>query len=140
MPEHEWYPAEVDRESYGDYQCTYRNERGEEHVHTIDSFGSYGDPRVFCWRGCSGDWPGCKRDCPLWNTVANDMLEMDRQREETPPYDPFSFMLNHTEDIDDRNFYVEEFDTLDGTHWEIAVDIEKQIQEYLDKETEDSGE
>lgn len=49
-----------------------------------------------------------------------------------------TFMLNHTEDIDDRNFYVEEFDTLDGTHWEIAVDIEKQIQEYLDKETADS--
>ena len=54
-----------------------------------------------------------------------------------PPHDPFSFMLNHTEDIDAHNFYVEEFDTLDGTHWAIAVDIEKQIQDYLDKETED---
>ena len=45
-------------------------------------------------------------------------------------------MLNHTEDIDEQNFYVEKFDTLDGTHWEIALDIQQQIQEILDREAE----
>ena len=74
MAEHEWFPADVDREGYGDYQCTYHNELGEEYIYIIDGFGNYGDPRAFCWRGCSGDWPGCKRDCPIWNVIANDML------------------------------------------------------------------
>ena len=54
-----------------------------------------------------------------------------------PPYDPFNFMLNHIKDIDERNYYVESFDTLDGTHWEISVDIGQQIQELLDEETEE---
>jgi predicted lactoylglutathione lyase len=48
-------------------------------------------------------------------------------------------MLNHTEDIDEQNFYVEKFDTLDGTHWEIALDIQQQIQEILDHEAEEQS-
>ena len=54
-------------------------------------------------------------------------------------HDPFNFMLNHTEDIDEQNFYVEKFDTLDGTHWEIALDIQQQIQEILDHEAEEQS-
>jgi len=137
MAENEWYPAEVERDCYGDYQCTYHNKLGEEHVHTICRFFEYGSPRSFCWDGCRGDWPACKRDCLLLNTVANDMLEMERKHEKMPPYDPFNFMLNHTKDIDDHNYYVETFDTLDGTHWEISVDIERQILDHLDEDAEE---
>lgn len=54
-----------------------------------------------------------------------------------PPYDPFNFMLNRTESIDDQNFYVEEFDTLDGTHWAIALDIRQRLQDLLDLEAEE---
>lgn len=54
-----------------------------------------------------------------------------------PPRDPFSFMLNHCCSIDDNNSYVEEFDTLDGVHWEIAVDVADHLPEMLDEETKD---
>ena len=57
-----------------------------------------------------------------------------RELEFIPPVDPFKFMLNHTAYIDDHNCYVEEFDTPKGTHWEIAVDIDQQLLEELDKE------
>ena len=45
-------------------------------------------------------------------------------------------MLNHTAAIDTENCYVEEFDTLDGPHWEIALDLNQHIQDYLDQEPE----
>ena len=61
---------------------------------------------------------------------------MQRNNGIIPPYDPFNFMLNHLCSIDDNNCYVEEFDTLDETHWEIAVNVEKQLLELLDKETQ----
>ena len=137
MAEHTWYPAEVERDCYGDYQCAYRNELGEEFVYIISEFSGNGGPHGTCWHSCSGDWPGCKADCPLWNIVENDWSEMKRKSEKMPPYDPFNFMLNRTEDIDERNFYVESFDTLDGTHWEISVDIEQQLLDQLDEETEE---
>ena len=54
-----------------------------------------------------------------------------------PPHDPFSFMLNHYCSIDDNNCYVEEFDTLDGAHWEIAVDVADHLLDMLDEETKD---
>ncbi len=44
--------------------------------------------------------------------------------------------LTHICSIDDNNCYVEEFDTLDGTYWEIAVNVEKQLLELLDEETQ----
>ena len=71
-------------------------------------------------------------NCPAFAQIANQMHAEKREYEKIPKYDPFSFMLRHTKDIDDHNCYVEEFDTLDGTHWEIAVDIEKQIQMLLE--------
>ena len=46
---------------------TYRNEAGEEHVHVADSWGVDLDSSILhtlCWRQCSGDWPGCKSNCP----------------------------------------------------------------------------
>lgn len=47
----------------------------------------------------------------------------------------YNFMLNHFCSIDDNNYYVEEFDTLDGAHWEIAVDMDGQLLDMLDEET-----
>lgn len=121
--------------------CLYRNEVGEEHVHTVSdvvSFedSSYGNLRSCCWSGCSGDWPGCKMTCLLFGDVADKRMQERKEQEEIEPLDPFSFMLNHTCNIDNANCYVEEFDTLDGVHWSIAVDIEKQILDFLDQETE----
>ena len=39
-------------------------------------------------------------------------------------------------DVDEHNCYVERFDTLDGVHWEISVDIEQKIIDGLDREND----
>lgn len=137
MPDHKWTPVEAVKERYGECQFVYQNELGEEHIHVIDSFCEYDNPRACCWKKCCGDWPGCRMTCPAFTQAAEQIRVMKREYERMPPYDPFNFMLNHTEDINEQNFYVEEFDTLDGTHWEIALDIQQQIQEILDQEGED---
>lgn len=139
MAKHKWIPVEAVEDNSGEYQLTYRNELGEEHIHVIEGFNDFGNPHAFCWTECSGDWPGCRRTCPAFSQVAEQMLDQQRKYEKIPPYDPFNFMLNHTKDIDDHNYYVETFDTLDGTHWEIALDIEQKIQKYLDRESEDKS-
>ena len=136
MSDHSWIPVEADTNLYGDYQFVFRNELGEEYVHVIDSFFEYDNPRACCWKECSGDWPGCRMTCPAFAQAAEQIRTAQREYETMPPYDPFNFMLNHTEDIDEQNFYVEKFDTLDGTHWEIALDIQQQIQEILDRKAE----
>ncbi len=135
MSEHIWIPVEAVEEYCGEYQFVYRNELGEEHVHVIDNFFDSGNPRACCWKECSGDWPGCRRTCPAFSEAADQMRAMEREYEKMPPYDPFGFMLNHTEEIDTENCYVEKFDTLDGTHWKIALDVHQQIQDLLDQES-----
>ena len=75
--------------------------------------------------------------CPAFAHVAEQIRAEVREWEKMPPYDPFNFMLNHTKSIDDQNFYVEEFDTLDGTHWAIALDIRQELQDLLDREAEE---
>ena len=75
--------------------------------------------------------------CPSFAQVAEQIRAEVREWEKMPPYDPFNFMLNRTESIDDQNFYVEEFDTLDGTHWAIALDIRQRLQDLLDLEAEE---
>ena len=133
MAEHIWKLVEVLQEDC-DIQCTYRNELGEEYVHVVDCYGISDSMQLHacCWSGCSGDWPGCRSDCPLFTDLANEMLQKHREHERVDPPDPFNFMLNKTEGIDAHNCYVETFDTLDGTHWEIAVDISRQIMEQLE--------
>ena len=122
--------------------CTYRNEIGEEYVHAVsDAFvsfegDSYGNLRTCCWCGCSGDWPGCKTTCPLFGDIADKRVRSRKESEEIGPIDPFCFKLNHTCEIDKNNCYVEAFDTMDGAHWAIAVDIERQILDFIDWETE----
>lgn len=137
MSEHIWMPVESDEDLGGGCQFTYRNELGEEYIHVIDCFYEYQNPRACCWKGCSGDWPGCRMTCPAFAQAAEEIRDLQREFEKMPPYDPFNFMLNHTGEIDDHNFYVEKFDTLDGTHWEIALDIQQQIQDVLDRRTEE---
>lgn len=66
-----------------------------------------------------------------------ELVAEQKKYEEIPPRDPFSFMLNREWYIDDNNCYVEAFDTLDGSHWEIAVDINDWLLELLDEETSD---
>ena len=41
----------------------------------------------------------------------------------------FSFILKYEVFIDDNNCYVEAFDTLDGAHWEIAVNVNEHFFE-----------
>jgi len=137
MAEHQWLPVDAVQDSNSALQFTYRNELGEEHIHVIDDFYDYWNPRSGCWSGCSGDWPGCRMTCPAFAQIADEMQAEKREYEKKPKYDPFSFMLHHTKDIDDHNCYVEEFDTLDGAHWEISVDIEQKIQDRLDQETDE---
>ena len=136
MEEHIWKPVEADMEGLT-AQIVYKNELDEEYVHAIDAFFENGNPRARCWNRCSGDWPGCRMTCPAFAQVAEQIRAEVREWEKMPPYDPFNFMLNRTESIDDQNFYVEEFDTLDGAHWAIALDIRQRLQDLLDLEAEE---
>lgn len=74
---------------------------------------------------------------PLFTGPVTEWVEEQKRYETMPPHDPFSFMLNHYCSIDDNNSYVEEFDTLDGVHWEIAVDVADHLLEMLDEGTKD---
>ena len=132
--DHSWIPIHADDDGFN-IQVWYANNLGEEHVHATD-FGNLdireNSLHSLCWSQCSGDWPGCKMDCPLFTGPINGLLATWKEYEKLPPPDPFSFLLNHNCDIDDNNFYVEKFDTLDGTHWEIAVDVGDQFLDLLD--------
>ena len=133
MPEHIWTP--IDAVDTGlTVQITYQNEEGEEFIYTIDDWEC--SAHTVCWPRCSGDWPGCKASCPAFAELEKEWAEEEKQYRRIPPYDPFNFMLNYEAFIDDNNCYVEAFDTLDGVHWEIAVNIEDWLLEYLDEETQ----
>ena len=139
MQEHDWFPVSSDKD-LGMFQITYRNELGEEYIHVADDFGvdlSSSSVHSLCWPKCSGDWPGCRMNCPLFNGPVQEEAAERKRFEIVPPYDPFNFMLNRDWDLDDNNCYVESFDTLDGTHWEIAVDVSDQVLQLLDEETKD---
>ena len=135
MSEHIWFPIDADYDGCGMFEIVYRNERGDEFVHVVDSWEN--SPHALCWKNCSGDWPGCKMSCPLFTGPMEELVAEQKKYEEIPPRDPFSFMLNRERYIDDNNCYVEAFDTLDGSHWEIAVDINDWLLELLDEETSD---
>lgn len=85
------------------------------------------------WRPINAEDDGCA----VLITYRNEAGEEQKRYETMPPHDPFSFMLNHYCSIDDNNCCVEEFDTLDGAHWEIAVDVADQLLDMLDEETKD---
>lgn len=116
----------------------YRNKSREEYIHTADpaelDFWD-GNPHRLCWSSCSGDWPGCKTGCPLIAEYYESIVSERRRHEIVPPVDPFGFILNRDCTIDDDNFYIESFDTVDGAHWEIALDVSAQILQYLDEQT-----
>lgn len=66
MSDQNWRPLNAEDDGCA-VLITYRNEAGEEHVHVADSWGVDLDSSIFhtlCWRQCSGDWPGCKSNCP----------------------------------------------------------------------------
>ena len=130
---HIWRPVDADNDGLN-LQITYRNELGEEFLYSTEycSFSS----RKLCWKHCCGDWPACMAACPAIKLIWE---EEEAERKSAKPVqsdDPFNFILNHNCYIDDNNYYVEEFDTLDGAHWEIALDINEQIQRTLDEETD----
>ena len=134
-----WIPIQADYDGFC-IEIYYTNNLGKEHVHVTDSWGldiRENSLHSLCWSQCSGDWPGCKMNCPLFTGPVNELLAEWKEYEKIPEPDPFNFLLNHNCDIDDNNFYVEEFDTLDGTHWEIAVDVGDQILGLLDEEPGD---
>ncbi len=140
MPDHIWKPVEA--EVSGAIQVVYRNELGEEHIHVTDYGELYTEsrsPHVLCWSGCSGDWPGCRKDCFFIQARLESVASEHRELEFVPPVDSFRFMFNHIDYIDDHNCYVEAFDTPDGAHWEIAVDIDRQLLDKLDEETREDG-
>ena len=76
-----------------------------------------------------------KKICPLITEYYESVVTERRRHETVPPVDSFSYILNHDCTIDDDNFYVESFDTIDGTRWEIALDVSAQILQYLDEQT-----
>ena len=139
MSDQNWRPINAEDDGCA-VLITYSNEAGEEHVHVADSWGVDLDSSILhtlCWRQCSGDWPGCKANCPLFTGPVTEWVEEQKRYETMPPHDPFSFMLNHYCSTDDNNCYVEEFDTLDGAHWEITVDVADHLLDMLDEETKD---
>ena len=48
MSEHQWFPVDAVQDRSSALQFTYRNELGEEHVHVIDDFYDYWNPRSGC--------------------------------------------------------------------------------------------
>ena len=86
MEKHIWKLIEAITDSYGNIQCIYQNELGEEYTYvtedSLNTDSSYGDLRTCCWQGCSGDWPGCKTDCALFGNIANSRLEGRKAYEE----------------------------------------------------------
>ena len=134
MKEHIWTPVDADEDG-STTQITYRNELGEEFVYATDHCQSH----TICWPKCIGDWPGCRAGCQAFNSLQNKWNDQMKKARVMPEYDQFSFILHHKCFIDDNNLYVEQFETLDGVQWEIAVDIEKQLLDMLDRETQDEG-
>ena len=134
MSNHIWKPVDADDDGLR-FQITYRNECGEEYVHVTDACGS--NLHSTCWKNCYGDWPGCKKDCQIFASIMEEQAAARKQLEQIPELDPFSFLLNWECFFDDHNCYVEAFDTLNGAHWEIAVDVDHRLLELLDEDTED---
>ncbi len=137
MAEPFWKPVDAEDDGFA-IQITYVNETGKEHIHAAELWGIDIDSSIahtLCWNQCSGDWPGCRNSCPLFTGPVADLIAREKEYEVMPPYDPFSFMLNHYCEIDDHNTYVESFDTLDGVHWEVSVDVNDKLLEMLDEET-----
>ena len=132
MQEGNWKPVEGVYDGWC-IQITYQNEKGEEFTYTTcdEENGSH----TMCWPGCCGDWPGCRANCCAYNALLETWAAQEKEYCVIPPMDPFNFMLNHFCSIDDNNCYVEEFDTLDGTHWEIAVNVDDKLLDMLDDET-----
>lgn len=136
MAETFWKPVKAEDDGFA-IQITYKNEHGEEHIHVAESWGIDIDSSIMhtlCWNRCSGDWPGCRNKCPLFTGPVAKMAAQQKRYETMPPRDPFSFMLNHYCSIDDNNCYVEQFDTLDGAHWEIAINVDEQLLDMMDEE------
>ena len=121
--ENSWRPADFEDDGYT-IEVTYRNDQGEEYVDITDSYGKF----IRCWPGCGGEWPACKHSCPVWNhRTAKCMIEDYLLRESHPGYDPFDAIRLRARFIDEDNErYVEQFETLDGIQWEIAVDLDAQ--------------
>lgn len=131
---HTWKPVSFEEDGYT-IEITYRNELGEEYVDSSDYCGK----RFFCWEGCSGERPVCRWTCPVCNRrPSTSMIEDYVRSERNIEYDPFLFLEHHECFIDDNNLYVEQFETLDGVQWEIAVDVDGQLLDMLDDETRDS--
>ena len=138
LKEHIWEPVDAVYDGWC-IQITYQNELGEEFVYTtcdeLMNSEEHSGLRAMCWPRCSGDWPGCRAGCCAYNAMLEMWSAQEKEYSTMPPMDPFSFMLNHYCSIDDNNYYVEEFDTLDGAHWEIAIDVDEQLLDMLDEET-----
>ena len=138
MPDPIWKPVAAEDDGLS-VEITYRNELGEEYVHVTGGWGveiDSSNSHALCWDHCYGDWPGCKHDCPLFTGPITEWLKEQKRYETMPPENPFSFLLHRSYSIDDNNFYVEAFDTLDGSHWEISVDVSEHILDLLDNETQ----
>ena len=138
MKEHIWKPVDAVYDGWC-IQITYQNELGEEFVYTtcdeLMNCEEHSGLRAMCWPHCCGDWPGCRSGCCAYNAMMEMWSAQEKEYSAMPPMDPFSFMLNHFCSIDDNNYYVEEFDMLDGAHWEISVDVDEQLLDMLDEET-----
>ena len=96
MSDQNWRPINAEDDGCA-VLITYRNEAGEEHVHVADSWGVDLDSSIFhtlCWRQCSGDWPGCKSNCPLFTGPVTEWFEEQKRYETMPLHDPFSFIQN----------------------------------------------
>ena len=81
-----WTPIQADYDGFC-IEIYYTNDLGEEHVHVTDSWGldiRENSLRSLCWAQCSGDWPGCKMECPLFTGPVNELLTEWREYEKVP--------------------------------------------------------
>lgn len=83
MSEELWLPVEVQEYYAGFFVAIYRNNRGEEFVDDGVLSGLRGDYAedypCECWQKSSGDRPGCKQSCPIYNVPRHKRVNRSTQ-------------------------------------------------------------
>lgn len=75
-----WLPQEAAIDDDYNLSIEYQNSKGDIIVfsNAIERGEKISYLRQFCWYGCSGDWPGCLRNCPLLEVSMEYDKSMDR--------------------------------------------------------------
>lgn len=74
-----WLPVEVKELYKGYFVAVFRDNRDEEAILELYRNNIYLSAEE-CWVECSGDWPGCKPTCPIYNIPLTKYFFDSRRR------------------------------------------------------------